>query len=115
MGAADPRNVRFSPEADVGCNACFQVTIDVCLHNASVHACIWPRFHWFGYDVWYRQKIRSSIQVSAPGGSSFSPEPRSEDAARNSAKLPCRLAFRSHPSAATITVVRPYLAISCGP
>src|SRR5271167_858559 len=81
------------------------------------HACIWPRFHWFGYDICVQQKIHSSILRKRTGRRlSFSPEPRRGDATRNSAKLPFRSAFRSHSSAATITaVVRPCLVIFCGP
>ncbi len=46
----------------------------------------------------------------------FSLDPRSGEAAKNSARLPERLVFRSHSSALTTTaVVRPFRVIVCGP
>src|SRR5215469_17684750 len=77
------------------------------------HSTIWAGFHRLGDDVRVQQILHSSTlrrrMVSFLG---FRPKRRIGDAVRNSAKLPFRVAFRSHSSAATTTaVVRPCLVI----
>src|SRR5471030_3153873 len=81
------------------------IGLDEPLNNALVGPWLRP----FGNDIGVEQETQSSI---SPGrsflGSMYRPESRSGEAAKNSARLPDRLVFRSHSSAETTTaVIRP--------
>src|SRR5712691_11099870 len=75
------------------------------------------RLHPFGNHVGIEEKAHSSIAR----GPSFvrlilSPEPRSGEAAKNSARLPARLLLRRHSSAETTTTASlPLRVMICGP
>src|SRR5262249_7540572 len=71
----------------------------------------------FRNDVGIQQEAhRSTLRGRSLARLTFNPEPRSGDAAKNSARLPVRLVFRSHSSAATTTTaVRPCRVMVCGP
>src|SRR5258708_36301395 len=83
----------------------------------SHHAGIGPRFHPFGKNIGIQQKAHNSTLRRRPRRRLMrTPEPRSGAAARKSARVPLRLVFFAHSSAATITaVVRPFLVMVCGP
>src|ERR1700680_1065852 len=67
-----------------------------------------------------RKSIQKVYRLILRGGDllrrTFSPDARSGDPAKNSARLPARLVFRCHSSApTTIAAVRPLLVMVCGP
>src|SRR6185437_12117985 len=81
------------------------------------NARIWARLHPLRYDIGVEQEAHNSI---SRGGScrrsTLKSDSRSGEAANHSARLPVRLVFRSHSSAATITTAgRPFRVIICGP
>jgi len=81
------------------------------------HAGIRPRANPFGYDVGIEQKAhRSILRGLSLARPTFKQDLRNGEAAKNSAKFPTRLVFRSHSRASTTTTaVRPFFVIVCGP
>src|SRR5262244_1166812 len=78
---------------------------------------VWLRLDPFGHHV----GIEEEAHISIARGRSFvrliwSPEPRSGEAAKNSARLPVRLLLRRHSSAdTTTTAALPLHMMVCGP
>src|SRR5882724_3748720 len=84
-----------------------------------VHRQLRPRLDPFGSDIGVDQpaSAHKSTSRAPPGERSISrSEPRSGEAAKNSARVPLRPVLRAHSSIATTTTAgRPFLVISCGP
>src|SRR5688572_12548608 len=94
-----------------------EYAILVCLGEPRDDAGVGTRLRPLGNDIGVEQKTHRSM---GRGRSllrlAFKPEPRSGEAAKNSARLPVRFALRSHSSAATTTTAfRPLRVIVCGP
>src|SRR6267378_7690189 len=119
-GAAAARSQPFDPEAD------FDEADDAEEDAVLIHFVepahdpdIGPRLDPFGNDIGIDQpaSAHKSTSRAPPCARSISrSEPRSGEAAKNSASVPLRPVLRAHSSIATTTTAgRPFLVISCGP
>src|SRR5438105_3244927 len=81
------------------------------------HTRVRLRLHPLGYDMRIQQEAHKSTFRGLPDRRLiFTPELRRGEEAKNSARFPLRLVFRSHSSAATTTTtIRPFRVIVCGP
>src|SRR6266478_6075379 len=118
--AAAARSQPFDPEADFG-EADDAQKDAVLIHFVEPphHPDIGPRLDPFGNDIGIDQpaSAHKSTSRAPPCARSISrSDPRSGDAAKNSASVPLRPVLRAHSSIATTTTAgRPFLVIACGP
>jgi len=116
--ATDAVSHALNPVAQFGQrDDAYENAILVHIREPSDNAWIGTRFNPLGEDICIQQKGQKSAFLRPPLiRSTLSFERRSGEAAKNSARLPLRLVFFSHSSAATTTTaVRPLRVIVCGP